>query len=155
MKKILLIISFLRSSAKTIEDAMLLAKFENAELILFFVVDMEYADNIANKLTSEGWIGAKPSEQLYLSLLKEYKMQAEAKIGRIQKTAQQINIPVRSVIKSGSVLEETLKITEEEKPDLIVITRRKRSKLSRFIFGSMVQALKKQVSCPVKIIDSE
>ena len=150
-----MLVSFLRSSSKTIEDAMLLAKFENAELVLFFVLDMKYADNIANTLTSEGWIGSKPSEQLYLSLLKEYKMQAEAKIGRIQETAQQLDIPVRSVIRSGSVLEETLKMTEEEKPDLIVITRRKRSKLSRFIFGSMVSALIKQVDCPVKIIDSE
>ncbi len=150
-----MLVSFLRSSSKTIEDAMLLAKFENAELVLFFVLDMKYADNIANTLTSEGWIGSKPSEQLYLSLLKEYKMQAEAKIGWIQETAQQLDIPVRSVIRSGSVLEETLKMTEEEKPDLIVITRRKRSKLSRFIFGSMVSALIKQVDCPVKIIDSE
>ncbi len=155
MKKILLLVSFLRSSSKTIEDAMLLAKFEKAELILFFVLDMEYADNIANTLTSEGWIGAKPSEQLYRSLLKEYKIQAQDKIDHIQKTAQELNIPVKSVIKSGSVLEETLKITAEEKPDLIVITRRKRSKLSRLIFGSMVGALKKQVSCPVKIIDAE
>lgn len=155
MKRILLLVSFLRSSAKTVEEAMRLAQSEKAELIVFFVVDMDYADKIANKLTNEGWIGGKPSEQLYLSLLKEYKVQAEDKIERIERTAKEMNLPVRSIIKSGSVLRETQRICKEEKPDLIVITRRKRSNLSRLVFGSMVKALKKQVSCKVKIIDAE
>ncbi|MFQ5675221.1 MAG: universal stress protein [bacterium] len=155
MKKILLIVSFLRGSAKTVEEAMRLAREENAELIVFFVLDMEYADKIASKLANEGWIGGKPSEQLYLSLLKEYKIQAEAKIDAIERAAQQMNILVRAIIKSGAILDETVQMCKQEKPDLIVVSRRKRSNLSRFIFGSMVKALKRQANCRVKIIDAE
>lgn len=155
MKKTLLILSFLRNSPRTIEKAIQIAKKEKAELLVTFILDIEYADTIAHKLTDEGWIGGKPSEQLYASLLKEYKLQAELIIDEIKTKADKISIPVRSIIKSGSVLEETLKIAELEEPDLIVITRRKRSNLSRFIFGSLVNSLRKQVSSKVIIIDAE
>ena len=155
MKKILLIISFLRSSPKTIEEALQLAKSENAELLVFFVLDVGYADRITTKLADEGWIGGKPSEQLYTSLLREYKLQAETKITAIEERAKEIDIPVRSMIKSGAVLDTTLAVAKEEKPDLIVITRRKRSSLSRLIFGSLANSLQSHVSAKVKIIDAE
>lgn len=155
MEKILLIISFLRNAPKSIEEAIHLAKEKNAELVVFFVLDVEFADKIVRKLTDEGWIGGRPSEQLYRSLLKEYKLQSEAKIREIEKRARENNVTVRSIIKSGSLLDETLKIVRLEEPDLIVISRRKRSNLSRLIFGSLVNALKKQVRCEVKIIDAE
>jgi nucleotide-binding universal stress UspA family protein len=153
MSKILLIISFLRRSLKTIDEAVNLAKERNAELIVFFVLDIEYANSIARKLTDEGWIGEKPSEQLYISLLKEYKLQAEQIITEIEKRARAEKISIRAMIKSGSVLTETLRLADLEDPELIVITRRKRSSLSRLIFGSAVKEIKKQAHCEVKIID--
>lgn len=155
MKKTLLLLSFLRNSPKTVEKAIQIAKKEKAELLVMFILDIEYADKIAHKLTDEGWIGGKPSEQLYSSLLREYKLQAELIIDEIERKARQVDVPVRSIIKSGSVLPETLKIAKLEDPDLIVITRRKRSNLSRFIFGSLVNSLKEQVTCKVIIIDAE
>ncbi len=155
MNRILLIVSFLRSSQKTIEESLALANKNKAHLIVSFVIDIEYADRIAHKLADEGWIGGKPSEQLYLSLLKEYKLQAETKLAEIERRAKQLNIPIKSVIKSGTILEETLRLASLEDPDLIVITRRKRSSLSRLIFGSMLNVLKEQVKCEVKIIDAE
>ncbi|RMF62162.1 MAG: universal stress protein [Calditrichaeota bacterium] len=155
MKKILLILSFLRSSRKTIDEAIQLAKEKKAELLVFFVLDIEYADRIVDKLTDEGWISGKPTEQLYNSLLKEYKIQAENIVAEIEARAAQLNIPVRSVIRRGTVLDETLRITDLEEPDLIVVTRRKRSGLSRLIFGSLVKTLQKHVDCEVKIIDEE
>lgn len=153
MKKILLILSFLRRSSKTIEEAIKLAKEKQAELIVFFVLDIEYAHSIAHKLTDEGWIGEKPSEQLYTSLLKEYKLQAEQLIAEIEKRAKNEKLPIRSLIKSGSVLKETLRLANLEDPELIIITRRKRSSLSRLIFGSAVKDLTQQATCEVKIID--
>ncbi len=155
MKKILLILSFLRSSPKTVAEALQIARDNHAELLVFFVLDVEYADNIARKLTDEGWLGEKPSQQLYDSLLHEYQSQAEKKIAEVRQRAEKLQVPMRAIIKSGAVLEETLRLASLEDPDLIVITRRKRSSLSRLIFGSMVNTLKKQVRCQVKIIDAE
>jgi nucleotide-binding universal stress UspA family protein len=155
MKKVLLILSFLRSSPKTVEEALKIAGENRAELVVFFVLDVEYADNIARKLADEGWLGEKPSQQLYDSLLREYQSQAEKKIAEIRRRAEALNVPMRAIIKSGALLEETLRLASLEDPDLIVITRRKRSSLSRLIFGSLVNTLKKQVRCQVKIIDAE
>lgn len=155
MKKILLILSFLRSSPKTVEEALKIAKENEAELVVFFVLDIGYADNIARKLADEGWLGEKPSQQLYNSLLVEYQSQAEKKVAEIRHRAAELKVPVRAMIKSGSVLEETLRVASLEDPALIVITRRRRSSLSRLIFGSMVKALKEQAKCEVRIIDAE
>ncbi len=155
MRKILLILSFLRNSPKSVEEAIAIAKENDAELVVFFVLDIDFADKIVTKLTDEGWIGGKPSEQLYRSLLKEYELQSGLRISEIEQRAKEENIRVRSIVRSGSVLQEILKISKEEAPDLIVISRRKRSNLSRLIFGSVVNALKREVSCDVRIIDSE
>lgn len=155
MKKILLILSFLRASPKAVQEALHLAKERNAELIVFFVLDLEYSEKIVHKLTDEGWIGGRPSESFFQSLLKEYQLQAETKIREVEHSAREMNIPVRSMVRTGAILEETLRITAEENPDLILITRRKRSDLSRLIFGSLAKTLQKEAPCEVKIIDSD
>ncbi len=155
MKKILLIQSFLRFSPKSIEQAIQLAKKNNAELFVVFVIDAEFAENVANTLTDEGWLGGKPSEQLYASIMKEYQLQSELQVAEIKAIAEQKQVAMRAIIKSGPIVEQTLKIVTLEDPDIIVIARRKRSKLSRFIFGSVGESLKKLVNCEVKIIDSD
>jgi len=155
MKKVLLILSFLRNTPKSVDEAIALAKEIEAELITFFVLDIEFAEKIVDKLTDEGWLGGMPSEQLYMSLLKEYKLQSEERIREIEKRAGEEGVPVRSIIKSGNLLAETLKLATDEKPDRIVISRRQRSNLSRLIFGSLVNALQEKVDCEVTVIDAE
>jgi nucleotide-binding universal stress UspA family protein len=153
--KILTIVSFLRISPKTILESLSLAKENQADWIVMFVLDSDYADKVATSLQDLGWIGNKPSEDFYESLLKEYRLQAETKLEEIARQAKAQGIPFRSIIRSGRLLPETLKVTHLEEPDLIVITRRKHSRLSRLIFGSLSKSLQKKVSCPVKVIDAE
>ncbi len=50
-------------------------------------------------------------------------------------------------------MDASLSVAEEEKVGLVLVTRRKRSGLSRFFFGSAVAELRKKVTCKVKIID--
>ena len=121
----------------------------------FQILDDKNESIYGKVLTDEGWIGGKPSEQLYMSLLREYKLQSEARTSEIEEQAKKEYVKVRSIIKSGAILEQTLKIVTLEDPDLIVISRRKRSSLSRLIFGSLANALQKRVRCEVRIIDSE
>jgi nucleotide-binding universal stress UspA family protein len=153
--KILLIISFLRSSPEIIKNAINIAARDKAELVVFFALDEQYAHRIADKLTHEGWIGHKPSEQLYQALLKEYRLQAEMKVEEIGKQAKKKDVKVRAIIRSGAILEETLNIARLEEPDLIIFTRRKRSKLSRLIFGSVAKKLKKEANCKVRVVDAK
>ncbi len=155
MKKILLILSLHRNSQESVDEAIKLAKERDAELLIFFVLDNEYAESMVHKLADEGWIGGKPSEEFHLALLKEYKIQSEERIRETKERAQAKGIKVRSITKSGILLDETLSLATIEEPDVIVISRRKRSNLSRFIFGSLAKALKQHVNCEVKVIDAE
>jgi len=153
--KILTIVSFLRIEPETIEASISLAKEKNAELVVMFVIDNEYADKVSTTLQDLGWIGNKPSDNFYDSLLQEYRVQAEMKLDEIARRAKAEEISFRTMIKTGRLITVILQVAHLEQPDLIVITRRKHSKLSRLILGSLSNSLRKKVTCPVKVIDAD
>ena len=153
MDKILLILSTTRKSDKCIKEAVDIASKENAKLIILFVVDNEVPQKIFDSLTEEGWIGGKTTENLYNAVLDEYSVQGKEKILEIEAAAKSKGVHYKSVIKRGTFLDVALSVAEEEQVSLILVTRRKRSRLSRYFFGSAVAELKEKVSCETKIID--
>jgi nucleotide-binding universal stress UspA family protein len=153
--KIMLLLSFLRRSPQSIELALQTAIERKSDLIVLFVLDEEVMKMVAKKLTEDGWIGGKPSEQFLAALRQEYREQAQAKIQEVEAAARLKGISVRSFSREGSLVEEALALLAQEKIDLVVVTRRKRSRLSRFLFGSAVADLMMQAPCPVKVIDEE
>jgi len=153
MDKILLILSTTRKSEKCINEAVEIASKENAELITLFVVDYEVPQKILDSLTEEGWIGGKTTENLFNAVLDEYTIQGKEKVSEIEEVAKKKGINYKSIIKRGTFLGVSLSVAEEEKVGLVLVTRRRRSCLSRFFFGSAVAELKEKVSCEVKIID--
>jgi nucleotide-binding universal stress UspA family protein len=104
-------------------------------------------------LTEEGWIGGKTTENLFNAVLDEYSVQGKEKILEIEKAAKNKGVDYKSVIKRGTFLDVALSVAEKEQVSLIIVTRRKRSRLSRFFFGSAVAELKEKVACEIKIID--
>ena len=153
MDKILLILSTTRKSDKCIKEAVDIASKENAKLIILFVVDNEVPQKIFDSLTEEGWIGGKTTENLYNAVLDEYSVHGKEKILEIEAAAKSKGVHYKSVIKRGTFLDVALSVAEEEQVSLILVTRRKRSRLSRYFFGSAVAELKEKVSCETKIID--
>ncbi len=153
MDKILLILSTTRQSEKCISEAVDIANRENAELITLFIVDYDVPQKILDSLTEEGWIGGKTTENLFNAVLEEYSIQGKEKITEIEEVAKKRGVNYKSIIKRGTFLDVSLSVVEEEKVGLILVTRRKRSGLSRFFFGSAVAELKEKVTCKVKIID--
>ena len=155
MSKILLLLSFLRRSPKCIELALQIAAERKSELIVLFVLDEEVMRTVTKKLTEDGWIGGKPSEQFVAALRQEYREQAQTKIQEVEEAARLKGISVRAFSQEGNLVKETLALLAHEKIDLIIVTRRKRSRLSRFLFGSAVADLMMQSPCPVRVIDEE
>ena len=153
MDKILLILSTTRKSDKCIKEAVDIASKENARLINLFVVDYEVPQKIFDSLTEEGWIGGKTTENLFNAVLDEYSVQGKEKILEIEEAAENRGVDYKSVIKRGTFLDVALTIAEKEQVSLVIVTRRKRSRLSRFFFGSAVAELKEKVTCEIKIID--
>jgi len=153
MDKILLILSTTRKSDKCIKEAVDIASKESAKLIILFVVDNEVPQKIFDSLTEEGWIGGTTTENLFNAVLDEYSVQGKEKISEIEAAAKSKGVDYKSVIKRGTFLDVALSVAEEEQVSLILVTRRKRSRLSRYFFGSAVAELKEKVSCETKIID--
>ncbi len=152
-EKVLLIVSTTRKSPKSVERAIEYAQEKNTQLICLYVLDSELPKAIVKQMTEEGWLGGKPSEDFYLALLKEYERWGKEKIEEIKKEAEEHQIPFRAEIRRGDFLNQALDFINQEQVNYIIVTRRRRSNLSRFLFGSAVAELKKQVSVPVEIID--
>lgn len=153
--KIMLLLSFLRRSPRCIELALQIAAERQAELVVLFVLNEEVMTKVTKKLTEDGWIGGKPSEQFLAALRQEYREQAQTKIHEVEEAARRKGVSVRSFSREGNLVEEALALLNQENIDLVIVTRRKRSRLSRFLFGSAVADLMMQAPCPVKVIDEE
>ncbi|GAX61664.1 universal stress protein and related nucleotide-binding proteins [Candidatus Scalindua japonica] len=153
MDKILLILSTTRKSDKSVEEAVEIASKENAKLINLFIVDYEVPQKIFDSLTEEGWIGGKTTKNLYNAVLDEYSVLGKEKILEVEEAARNKGINYKSIIKSGTFVDVALSVAEKEQVNMIIVTRRKRSHLSRFFFGSAVAELKEKVTCEIKIID--
>lgn len=153
MDKILLILSTTRKSDKCVKEAVDIASKENAMLIILFVVDYEVPQKIFDSLTEEGWIGGKTTENLFNAVLDEYSVQGKDNIMEIEEMAKKMGVDYKSIVRRGTFLDVAVSVADEEGVSMIIVTRRKRSGLSRFLFGSAVAELKERVTCEVRIID--
>lgn len=144
MKGVLLIISSTRMSQTSVEHAMRLCKSDDIPLHVTFILDSELADSIFNQLTMEGYLGDKPGEKLREAVLEEYEMRGRAKIEMLCNLAKENNLECNTVFQRGNFLDNCRNIISEKQIKHIVITRLKRSHLSRFIFGSAIDQLKRE-----------
>jgi len=152
-KKVLLLISTTRESEKSVTRALDVAERNQAELLILFILDEELSQDIVNRMSEEGWFGGKPSERLHTAVLREYFSHGNRKIKEIEVAAKERGIAYRSIFARGKFAEVALKVIQHEQVDLIIVTRRRRSALSRFIFGSPVADLKRQSNVEIEIID--
>jgi nucleotide-binding universal stress UspA family protein len=153
MDKLLLILSTTRRSNKCIKEAIDVASKGNVLLIILFVVDEEIPQKILEKMTEDGWIGGKPTESLFNAVLEEYSVQGREKVAEIEEMAKSRGVEFKSIIRKGTFIEEALAVAEAENVSLILVTRRKRLSMSRFLFGSAVAEIQERVTCEVRIID--
>lgn len=155
MGRVLLLLSTTRESSEGIRAAISAARVEGSEMLVAYILDADLPGHILQKLSEEGWIGGKPSDELYAAILKEYSIQAAAKLVEVEAEAKAAGVPVRTQVHHGNFVQKTLDLIRTEGVTSVIVNRRKRSNLSRFLFGSAVAELKKAAPCPVVIIDEK
>lgn len=153
MKNILLVLSTTRQSPKTIELALDKAKSEGATLTGLFILDSNIPESIFDKLTDIGFTGGKPSQQLHSSILLEYRQRGMKKLEETRDIASKSGVPFEGLIREGDFAAQCLEVIHTSKSDLVILTRKRRSSLSRFIFGSCVEDIKKESGCELLIVD--
>src|SRR4029453_15145386 len=152
-RNILLVISTTRESPRTIAYALRRAQEIKGKLVALCVIDTDLPNSIVEKLSDSGFVGDKPGEEVYSEILEEYQQRGQKKRDEIVEAARKNVIPAKGVLKTGDLVEVCLKVAQEEKAAVVIVGRKKMSKLSRFIFGSPIQKIEKNCNCPVEVID--
>lgn len=153
MKKILLLLSTTRESPKSVAKALELAQKDKAELLLLFILDDDLPLSIIDEMSEKAWVGGKPSRDLQISILRKYFSQGKEKLREIELEAERCGVPYRSIYARGGFAAVALGVIAREEVDLVIVARRKRSSLSRFIFGSPVAEIEKYSTCEIMIIN--
>jgi len=153
MENILLVLSTTRQSPKTIDLAIEKVKKEKSSLTALFVLDSEMPESILEKLTDSGFTGEKPSQELRDSILTEYRERGQKKLEEIEELANRMDLPFSAVIREGDFTSECLAEIKDRRSDVVIITRKKRSSLSRFIFGSPIEQIKDAAECEMIIVE--
>ena len=152
---ILLVLSTTRQSPATVDHALRRATEENEPLHVLFILDSDMPGSIFDRLTDMGFMGERPSQQLSDAILSEYRERGSAKIAEIEKAAGAHHVSVTTALLAGDFLCTCLNEIARLHAAEVVLTRRHRGNLSRFLFGSAVTDLKLRASCPVTIIEEE
>jgi nucleotide-binding universal stress UspA family protein len=155
VKTILLALSTTRQSPKTIDYALKKAQKEKAHLVILFIVDPDLPHLVLDKMLDVGFMGDKPSMKIYKSILKEYRERGKKITKEISKAADSLGIEWSTQVEEGEFTVECLKLIEEKKPKMTILTRTERSRLSRFLHGSAVNQLKRKTKCPITIVKEE
>jgi nucleotide-binding universal stress UspA family protein len=155
MKQILLALSTTRQSPKTIDYALKQAQKEKADLAILFIVDPDLPHLILDKMMDVGFMGDKPSMELYRSILEEYRERGKKIIEEISQKADNLGVKCSITMVEGEFVVECLKVIKEKNPEITILTRAERSSLSRFLFGSAVNRLKQKSKCPIKVVEEE
>ncbi|MFQ5862365.1 MAG: universal stress protein [Candidatus Brocadiales bacterium] len=155
MENILLIISTQRLSCRSINYAIEMARKRNSQLLVLFVMDSKLPESIFKKLEDEAYLGYKPSEEAYKHIIEEYEDRGKALLKEIKAMADKESVPCDTVFREGDFFEECEKLLTERKIQTAIVTRKKRSSLSRFILGSDINKLMETANCSFEIFDEE
>ncbi len=129
------------------------AKEEGATLTALFILDSEIPASIFDKLTDIGFAGEKPSQQLQDSILIEYRDMGQRKLEEIAGMVKESGVTFEALLKEGDFATECIDVIREKKSDLVIVTRKNRSSLSRFIFGSPLEQIKREIDTELIIVD--
>jgi nucleotide-binding universal stress UspA family protein len=155
MENVLLIISTQRLTCRSINYAIGMAKRTKSQLLVLFVMDSKLPESIFKKLEDEAYLGYRPSEEAYRHILEEYEDRGKSLLKEIKVMADKEKVPCKTVFREGDFFEECEKLLEEENIRTSIVTRKKRSSLSRFILGSDLNSLMETANCAFEIFDEE
>jgi len=113
-----------------------------SEVILLMVVEQ------AETGTGQSWGGLVSAEQI--NILRD-RLMTEAKnyIGKVAERLSKEGIPVKTCIKQGAAADAILDYAQENRMDLIIMSTRGSSGISRWTFGSVAAKVSHHSPVPV------
>lgn len=144
-----------RKSPKSMQRAADLAKERDTSLVAVFALEEDVIENVVGKLSSEGWIGERPSQEFYDSAVGQRRDVGERKLALAREYADAAGVRFESHLMPGSFERVVKDAVAEFRPQAVVLTRRKRSGISRFFLGSPAAKLATELDCETVLVDEE
>ena len=149
----LLVLSTAAQSPKAIDTALNRAAEKGGKLIVLFVADIELTASIFDRLEGTTMVGEGPGQAVQEALIEEYKRQGKQQLEAIKQRAAAQGTETETIFKMGGFADECIGTIRDHQIDTAVLTRTRRSQLSRFIFGSPIKKIQDNVECNFEIVD--
>jgi nucleotide-binding universal stress UspA family protein len=139
IKRILHATDFSPASETAFEDAVDLAKQNNAELLLVHVVEP------VRYVAGEEFGGP----ELYVKLEEITDQNAQASMNKLLEKVESLNVKAKGMLLKGIAHEQIVNAAESEKADMIVIGTHGRTGFSKLFMGSVAGRVISTALCPV------
>jgi nucleotide-binding universal stress UspA family protein len=138
-KKILYATDFSKASERALEEAVRLAKQNNAEILVAHVI--EPAPYVAGEEFASG--------EIYAKLEEVSKREAQASLAKVMQRLKKSKVRAQSLLLKGSAHDQIVKAAKAKKAGMIVIGTHGRTGLAKFFMGSVAGKVVSSASCPV------
>lgn len=138
---ILVAVDFLPASLKAVEHAFEWAKRLHASILLLHVVDPIYTGGFVNLVTKQ-------------KVRREAQRRASERINTLANSHTAESVPVTCVVRDGLPEIEILRLAEKMSVNMIVLGRRPKNLLGRWILGSVSDDIIDLAPCPVVLVNS-
>ncbi len=155
MRHILMVLSDVDESPRTVDFTLNLARKEGASVTALIVLDDKAAKRMASHLSDSGFVGDHPSQRVVRAIEDEFRNQGERILHQLKERFAKEGVPFRSELREGDFISTCLDVIREQKIDHAVVCGHHVSNLKRILLGSPVDDLLEQISFPVDVIDDE
>jgi nucleotide-binding universal stress UspA family protein len=139
IRKILYATDYSKASDRAFEEAINLAKQNDAELLVVHVLEpIPYTGG-------EEFGGA----DLYMRLENATKLEAQTSMAKLMRRLQRSKVKAKSLLLRGSAFDQIVKAATSKKVDMIVIGTHGRTGLSKLFMGSVAAKVVSAATCPV------
>ena len=139
IQRILYATDYSKASDRALEEAINLAKQNEAELLVVHVLEpIPYA-------AGEEFGGA----ELYLKLEDATKREAQTSMDKLIRRLQRSKVKAKSLLLRGSAHDQIVKAAKSKRADMIVIGTHGRTGLSKLSMGSVAAKVVSAATCPV------
>jgi len=138
--KILYATDYSKASARALDEAIGLAKQNNAELLVVHVIEP-----VSSYVTAEDYGGA----ELYMRLEETTKREAQASMKKLMDKLQKSKVKATSLMLKGIAHDQIVRAAKSRRVDVIVIGTHGRTGLSKLFMGSVAGKVVSMAHCPV------
>lgn len=140
IRRILYATDYSKASERALQEAIDLAKQNNAELLVVHVIEP-----VTPYVAGEEYGGA----ELYIRLEESTKRDAQTSMQKLMQRLSRLKVKAKSLLLKGNAHEQIVKAGKSKKADIIVIGTHGRTGLSKLFLGSVAGRVVSSATCPV------